>query len=84
MPDRVDIPPIRERSSDHPAITPKVLEALMKGGMIASVYSHEGSPGGHNNDRLELTMESGQIVSFDIYSLWPLAVEVVPKRRRDG
>lgn len=62
---------VRRRSTTgtghHPHVTPEVLRALLDGGRIVSVYSHEGSPGGHNNDRLVLTMESGKVFELNAY-----------------
>lgn len=43
-------------------------DVLLTGGRVVSVYAHVGSPGGHNNDRIVLTMESGASVSIDAYS----------------
>lgn len=42
-------------------------QALLAGGTVTAVYSHEGSPGGHNNDCVILTMKSGERIRFDAY-----------------
>lgn len=56
------------RPKKHPAVTQTIRRALLDGGKIVGVYSHEGSPGGFNNDRISLTMESGKTVDIDCYS----------------
>jgi hypothetical protein len=75
------VTPLLDQSSTHPSITEDVIAALLHGGRVVGVYSHEGSPGGHNNDVLALKMQSGDTVAFNIYSLYRLAVKVTDGAR---
>lgn len=63
--------PVIEREPDGVA---EARDVLLSGGRVVDVYAHVGSPGGHNNDRVVLTMESGASVSFDAYAMAGMTV----------
>lgn len=66
-------------SDQEPEGVGEAREALLSGGRITNVYAHVGTPGGHNNDRITLTMESGTTVSFDAYSGGDIYIRVAVK-----
>lgn len=55
--------------------------AALKGATIRDVYYHGGSPGGHNNDLVRLTLTSGAVVSIDTYAMSGIVVSVKEPER---
>jgi hypothetical protein len=71
------------QATDGYIVNKTTSNALLAGGKVVKVYHHKGSPGGHNNDCVILTMETGARIRFDAYSPGLLCTEVVAKSRKE-